>query len=196
MYRTKIKLGLIVYGLFFLLYFLNQHFPLFAPRPVPYLFIDHAIPFNPHWVWVYILTYLYSPLTLLILSEEKRVRGFFWTHLFLILISSIIYFLYPTLLSRDPYPIIGQGLSEFALELTRSIDRPLNCLPSLHVGFSTIATFWIYNEKKLWGLWGALYTLLMIYSIIATRQHVFLDAVTSLALSGLIIFFYQKKSKN
>jgi membrane-associated phospholipid phosphatase len=100
-------------------------------------------------------------------------------------VSGIIFIFFPTHIGRDSYPIdFHHSLTIFALDRIRYFDRAVNCLPSMHVCMSCLASV-SYSSQGRRAVWASgLWTVLIIYSTMATKQHYFLDVVTGLTLAA------------
>jgi membrane-associated phospholipid phosphatase len=188
--KTKLPLGAFLIFWVVLLYMLPQKYQYINAFNVPLTFIDEAIPLSPHWIWIYVSYYLYLAAAFLLAKEEKNSNQIFYSYLVSAVVSTIIFFIFPTTIARDNYPI-GEisTWSAWLLSQIRITDASLNCAPSMHCAMSTMAACTFLREKT-WYRWpAAFWSLFIFYSTMATKQHYFWDVVTGV-LFGLLIFTF------
>lgn len=185
--KTKIPLGLFILFWILVLYMLPQKVPIFEGQLVPVTFIDHIIPLSPWWIWIYI-SYYFFLIAAYLTARQDNANQIFYSYLASAAISTIIFFLFPTLIDRSLYPLTDTtSLSGWMLALIRTTDAPLNCLPSMHIAMTTIAAG-TFARERTWYTWPAvIWALLIFYSTMATKQHYWWDVVTGFAL-GLFVF--------
>ncbi len=149
----------------------------------PQLPLDAGIPLWPAWVVVYAAVtvwwytaYLWAGWKM----EERLLRSFVAGVVFILLISQVIFFTFPTYVVR---PHLGStGFWEFWLGMIYSNDRPYNAFPSLHVSITfIISLFWgIWFPRSRW--LQILVLALVICSTVFTKQHYWLDLVGGLGM--------------
>lgn len=153
---------------------------------VPETIIDQWIPLQVNWVWIYFLTYPYVVLPVFILNTNLSRKNFVISFLTITSLSAFIFFIFPTHFHRELYTL-GHGWADQALALLRFLDTPVNCVPSLHISASYLATsalFFRYRHFFI-RLGLSIVFLLICMSTMATKQHFFLD-VFSGGLMGLL----------
>ena len=181
-WRLKAQLSAAVAPAFLLGYFWIQRHPFFAAHHPPETALDAAIGFAPGWTWVY--ESLYIPLNLV--AWLSRERGELFRLVLAIGIASVVGFgifvLYPTVGPRPPMDQSGGLYGMVVL-----FDRPGNALPSLHAALlaCTLTHAARIGLKYLW--LGALivWSGLILYATLATKQHYAVDLAAGFAL-GLI----------
>ena len=182
----KVRLYLALAVGFQLLYFALQRITIVAPRRFTPTVLDSLVPFQPGWIWVYQSAYLLIPLApfLALRREElwRYARGF-------VLLSTagfLTFLLYPVAGPR-PAGVIASGL----YGVVTSYDRPLNAFPSLHVALAAYSTMFGARLVRQvpspsgWALVGAgwMWTLLVMYATLATKQHYAIDLPAGLLLA-------------
>lgn len=175
--QQHLKLGISIFALYGLLYLGAQHFPFRQPTLVPHTTWDQYVSFSQGWVWIYLLAYPYVPFVFFSLKRAEIIYAYARSYVWLTIGSVIIFALWPTTLPRSPYPTDGT-LSGLTLEWLRGMDAPTNCLPSLHVATALLSSWWLMRQSRTLGIIGFIFTLLVIWSTLALKQHVFWDAVT------------------
>jgi membrane-associated phospholipid phosphatase len=90
-----------------------------------------------------------------------------------------IFWLFPT--SMPPFPIDWKAYPGF--DLIKGLDAAGNAFPSLHVASAVFSALWLnrlfaqFDAPKSLQWLSALQCSVIIWSTIATRQHVVLDAI-------------------
>jgi membrane-associated phospholipid phosphatase len=105
-----------------------------------------------------------------------------------LVISGVCFFLYPTIYPRPPYPTEGNAALMLLLRWVTIVDQPTNCLPSMHVALAAVATWALRERFPRVCLAFVVWTLLIIFSVLATKQHYFLDVVGGLAVFVFVAF--------
>lgn len=177
-------------------YMFPNKYILLPPSEVQTTFIDHAIPLSSHWIWVYVSYYvfIFAPY---LLSENLVVRKIlFSSYMSAASFSCLIFFAFPTSISREQHPLEVVNLSDYVLQFIRNADASVNCVPSMHIALSLIATLTLALQNKKMGGLAALWFLMISYSTMATKQHYFYDVLAGV-IFGLIFwlasFKYLKK---
>ncbi|MGE5319596.1 MAG: phosphatase PAP2 family protein [Hyphomicrobiaceae bacterium] len=171
-------------ALFFWGYFAVLHNPLTHPIVMPVTWLDRWIGFSPSAFPAYVSLWVYVSLAPALLGNLRSLLSFgLWISL-LCLFCLAIFWLFPT--STPPFPIDWKAYPELAL--IKGVDASGNAFPSLHVASAVFSAFWLNRLFARVGaptalqLLSALQCSVIIWSTIATRQHVVLDA-----LAGVIV---------
>lgn len=135
--------------------------------------IDQSIPLLSWTVWIYAAEYLMLPIGFIVIRSSENLRQLSCAIILAVLISSVIFGIYPTLMQRPMLP--GEGISEQALKLLHWVDPPSNCFPSLHVSIMILIAMYLNRESKAWGLFAWSMALLVSMSTLTTKQHYFVD---------------------
>jgi membrane-associated phospholipid phosphatase len=177
-----------------LAYMLPNKIVFFEPLQVPRTFVDDLISLNPIWIWPYISFYFLIFGAFLYVQSEYFKKIIFCSYCTSTAAASLFYFFFPTAIERDPYLNANETLSisAWALNLIRTADTNVNCLPSMHISLSLLAALALTKESsKLWFI-SFLWFSLIAYSTMATKQHFFLDVAAGFAF-GLLFWFISKK---
>ena len=162
------------------------------------MFRDHyfnlALPFEAHipFVPAFTVGYFFVYVSLLgvyFLSPtwedfKKPTQQLFW----LSTIHYVLFLLIPVKMQRPDLSTMSDG---FFLWLTRffyNIDHPVNCFPSLHVAYPTLATCLIWKKHPRWRVFFLLLSVLTAISVVLIKQHYVLDVVAG-ALVSLAVFW-------
>ena len=191
----RIPMGLALLAWVILTYYLPNKYLILSPFAVPSTFVDQWIGVSPNWVWAYVSYYLYLIGAYLLARDEQNLNQLAYSYLVSTLIAFFIFFLLPTSLPRDIYPLESSASwSAWMLSHVRSVDESINCAPSMHITMSTIAALTYFKESKKVGFITAIWGLLIAYSTMATKQHYFWDVITGF-IFGLIIYGIFSRAK-
>ena len=173
--------------LFFWAYFAVLHNPLTPPFVMPVTWLDTWIGFSPAAFPAYVSLWVYVSLAPALMGNLRSLLLFgLWMGAMCVFCLAI-FWLFPT--SMPPFPIDWKAYPGF--DLIKGLDAAGNAFPSLHVASAVFSALWlnrlfarIETPKALQWL-SALHCSVIIWSTIATRQHVVLDAVGG-AVVGIV----------
>ncbi len=164
--------------------FLQRH-TFFAAREVYPGRLDSLIPFSDDAVWLYLSLYLLMPIAPLLMVELDELRRYATGMLTLSLTGDFIFLFWPTFCARP-----AAAGTNFLYQRLVAFDSPGNAFPSLHAAFAVFSVLCCDRVLAASGdrgrpprafapggrralLYG--WTAAILYSILATRQHVFAD---------------------
>lgn len=166
---------------------------------MPATTVDHWVTVSSWWIWIYVSFYIYFIGVYLFSKGLFERQLLFYSYMTSATLSMFTFFVFPTSISREKYLIGHYGYSESMLNFIRSVDASINCLPSMHICLSTIATISVFRISRSLGYGALLWLGLIAYSTMATKQHYFFDVVTGAALGGftwLSVFFFLKRAES
>jgi membrane-associated phospholipid phosphatase len=175
---------------FFIVYFWLLNHARLPVTTVPRIFVDRMIAFRPGALALYVSLWVYVPLAPAFLIHTRDMKAYVATVLALSAIGFGIFILWPTAV---PKPEVQPSQMQSMVYL-KAIDASGNAFPSLHVAFAVYSAMLFERLLRdmrsgwllLWGNW--LWCLGIIYSTIAIRQHVALDALAGIILGGMLGF--------
>jgi membrane-associated phospholipid phosphatase len=174
-------------------YLYTNHYPLRIPMQIPFTAIDHAIPFLPWTVWIYMSDYFIFILSFFPMKNPLKSQQFLMAMIGTHLISLIFFLGWPTTYPRDTFPLPTDidTLSLAAFHWLRVTDSPNNCFPSLHVSSAVMSALLWYGESRTRFILFSVWALAIAVSTLTTKQHYLADIVggISLALAGYFFFF-------
>lgn len=178
-WKVKAALSFVLPLYFCIFYFGIQKISPFGAatlRPLP---VDEAIRFDPDWILVYQSIYLLLPVPWLCASAadlRRYVTGF----LFLTAVAFLIFVFAPV---SGPRPSIAPDHALYSLVVR--YDSNENAFPSLHVALTVysllLAARLVRGKAALMFL--IVWTALIIYSTMATKQHWAADAAAGIVLA-------------
>ncbi len=177
---------------FFIAYFWVLHHPLFPVATMPLTIIDQLVDFRPEALPVYLSLWFYVTLAPGLLIERREIISYALAAVVLSVIGLGMFVFFPT--AVPPPDIDWSHYPQFTF--LKSADTSGNACPSLHVAFALFTAVWF--ERLLRQLGAGLFVrrlnwlwcLGIVYSTIATRQHVALDVVAG-AILGVSVALLQ-----
>ncbi len=163
-----------------------------AAQVVTWLPWDELIPFQPQWVWVYLLPYLVAPIIVGLLPRET-FHQFLRQSLTVVGLTLAIFILVPTQTGPRPPSQLYPGLTAWMYESMVSIDEPPgNAAPSLHVSLTCLLALALWGDFPRWRLLSLLGCGLVLAATLFTRQHHLLDVATGLLMCLLVVLGWQR----
>jgi hypothetical protein len=176
----------VVIGLFFVAYLRLLHHPGFAVTTMPVTAIDRLIPFQPSALFVYLTLWLYvgaGPGLQRNLPDLVACGAWITA---MCLTGLAIFYVWPT--QVPPLQLDVTGFAGFAL--LQGIDAAGNACPSMHVAAGTFTLVRVAQVLRQAGapawlhLLNAAWFAAIVYSTLAIKQHVLLDALAGALLGG------------
>jgi membrane-associated phospholipid phosphatase len=190
-WRFKLIAGAIIVIAFFIGYFLLLRFHIFPVREMPTTTLDLLIAFQPAALPLYLALYLYLPIAPWLLEDKRDQNACCLAFSGLCLVGLLIFLFWPTAIPRP---------DSAAYRPLIAIDGRGNACPSLHAAFAVFSAICIDRLARHLGDRGLarslswLWCLGILYSTLATKQHVAVDMVAGIALgagwAGLYLRFF------
>lgn len=179
---------LILFGvLFFAGYFGALHVRVSDVTVMPRTVLDYWIGFQPWALWPYLSLWVYVVCAPRLAADARELTSYFAIAGGISIIGLAIFMIWPTRTPQLHVDLAGHPI--FAL--LRGADHGFNACPSLHAAFSILTAGWLNRTLKdcraprVLLLINALWCTLIVYSTVATNQHVVVDAVAGVALGAL-----------
>lgn len=190
--RAKAQFWLKTFGVpvFMVLFFWGYIYILrhayFPVTVMPLLAIDRLIPYQNSAWFLYVSLWIYVQLPIMLLDNRRAlVRHGAWAA-GLSAVGFALFILWPTAV-----PAVGEVGDGALFVSIRSIDTTGNSCPSLHVAFAVFTAlqlelFFRAAGQASWArILNIFWCLGIVYSTLATKQHVMLDAYAG-ALLGFV----------
>lgn len=183
--ENKNRVGFLLAVVATLLYLGSNHFHLFEPKFLPLWWIDQTVPFVPETVWIYVSEYIFFPVVYLTCRDVVNLNKYFYSFLFLQVLSVVIFIVWPTTYPRELFPLTPSidAITYFVFNSLRTADTAANCCPSLHVSSVYLSSFIFLDEQKekfsFFFVWGSLIAL----STLTTKQHYMIDVISGLLMA-------------
>jgi hypothetical protein len=177
---------------FFVVYFWLLRHPIFSVTIMPFTAVDRLIGFHPEALPLYLSLWFYVSLAPALLTDRRELFSYGVAAVVLSAIGLGIFLLWPTIVPRSA--VDWQQRPSFIF--LKSVDAAGNACPSLHVAFAVFTGAWFERllrqmraerwVRALNGLWCTG----IVYSTVATNQHVALDAFAGVALGAGVAAFH------
>lgn len=177
--------------LFFWAYFGVLRNPLFAAMPMPLTVVDQWIPVTARAFPVYASLWIYASLPAALLREMRPLLLFGLWMAAMCLFCLGIFWVFPT--GVPPAGIDWTLYPEMAI--IKDVDASGNACPSLHVASAVFAAIWLDRLATTitaplalrWAIW--LHCLAILWSTVATRQHVVIDVLAGAVVGAAFGIF-------
>jgi membrane-associated phospholipid phosphatase len=172
---------------FFVAYFYVLRHPAYAPTVMPVLWLDRAIGFQPLALPLYLSLWLYVSLLPAFIATRAELYRYGASMALMCAVGLSIFYLWPT---GAPTPDIDWSRYP-DMDFLKNIDASGNACPSLHVATAFFTAIWFRHLlRRFGGPWWILvfnwaWCAGIVYSTMAIRQHVAVDAAAGLVLGGV-----------
>ena len=171
---------------FFVVYFWLLRNALHAPTIVPFTAIDRLVGFCPAALPLYLSLWSYVSLAPALLIDRRELVSYGLAAVAISLVGLAIFYFWPTTVP----PSDVDWSQHPSVAWLKSVDAAGNACPSLHVAFAVFTAIWLGRLGRQMGAgrlvrtvnW--LWCLGILYSTIATRQHVAFDVLAGAALGA------------
>jgi membrane-associated phospholipid phosphatase len=177
-------------GLFFGAYFYLLKVPPYPATVMPITLLDHLIGFQPLALPLYISLWVYVSLPPALLATRRELYGYALAMAGTCLAGLIVFYFWPTVV-----PAADIDWARYpGVEFLKSMDASGNACPSLHAATAVFSGIWLHHLLRRFGAPPWLLTLNwvwcigIVYSALATRQHVAVDVLAGLALGVLAAY--------
>lgn len=173
---------------FFTVYFWIIHHPLFPVTLMPMTALDGIVGFHPWSFPLYVSLWFYILIAPGVMVRGRELAFFYSGWVLLAAIGLTVFVLWPT---ATPAPAIDWARYP-GISFLKRVDSSSNACPSLHAAFAVFTALWNAHMLRRLGDRGvlrvisALWCLGILYSTLATKQHVMVDLLGGVAL-GLVI---------
>lgn len=151
------------------------------------IFIDEKIPFNPHFVWTYILYYFVALMPVMVVPDIKEFRRMVGAYLMMYFMGFLTFIVFPVKMVRPE--LIGDGYSLWLLRKIYNADNGYNCFPSMHVANAYLASFFSFKFNKPYGSIVYIIAFLITISTLFIKQHYIVDLIAGILLAYFVYRF-------
>jgi len=173
-------------ALFFYAYFWVMRHPLSAVTVMPVTWLDDLVAFSPQSFFLYVSLWVYVALGSALLEDSGELAAWGAASVAMIFVGLSVFLVLPT---KIPDPGID-WLRYPSLAFLKKVDVSGNACPSLHVAFAVFTAFALHRmlaairAPRVLLACNALWCLGIVYSTVATRQHVALDVIAGALLAA------------
>ena len=177
-------------GLFFGAYFYLLKDPAYPTTVMPITLLDRLIGFQPLALPMYLSLWVYVSLPPALLATRRELYDYGLAMAGTCLAGLIVFYLWPTAV-----PAANIDWAQYPdVDFLKSMDASGNACPSLHVATAVFSGIWLHHLLRRFGapLWILIFNWIwcigIVYSTLATRQHVAVDVLAGLALGMLAAY--------
>ncbi|WP_124949105.1 phosphatase PAP2 family protein [Sulfuriferula thiophila] len=169
--------------------FLLKH-PAYAMTVMPFTALDRMVSFQPSAMPLYVSLWVYVSLPPSLLTVRREMFLYGTAMAATCVIGLLVFYFWPTAV---PVAQIDWALYP-SVDYLKSIDATGNAFPSLHVATASFSAIWLnfilrrFSAPR-WLLainWA--WCAGILYSTLATRQHVIVDVIAGLILGVLVAY--------
>ncbi len=182
---------------FFLIYIYLLKHPAATVTVMPMLWLDDWIDFQPWALIPYLSLWVYVSLPPLFLTRWQDLVAYGWRIGVMCSIGLLVFHFWPTAVP----PVQIDWARYPGVAFLKGVDAAGNACPSLHVATAAYSAVWLHRmadaapRHALLKWLNAIWCGLIVYSTMATRQHVALDVFFGLLLAGgcAAIFMFDRR---
>jgi peptidoglycan/xylan/chitin deacetylase (PgdA/CDA1 family) len=174
------------FWVFFVVYFHLLRNPQRPVTTMPLTWLDHWMHFHPAALLPYVSLWIYVLLPPSLLRGRREVLTYVIAVGFVTLGGLAVFRFWPT-----ATPTIDQDWNRFSsFAFLKSVDASGNAFPSLHVAFAVFSGVWTarllrrVNAPAVFNFTNMVWCVAIVYSTLATGQHVLVDALAGIALGA------------
>ena len=174
-------------GVFFGAYFYLLKAPAYPTTVMPIILLDRLIDFQPRALPLYISLWVYVSLPPALLATRRELYGYGMAMAMTCLAGLIVFYFWPTAV-----PAAAIDWARYPnVDFLKNLDASGNACPSLHVTTAVFSGIWLHHLLRRFGAppWLLIFNFMwctgIVYSTLATRQHVAVDVLAGLALGVL-----------
>jgi len=173
---------------FFAVYFWLLTHARLPVTTVPRIFIDRMVGFEPWALPLYVSLWIYVILAPSLISSRRELVSYAWAAAAMSAVGFGTFILWPTAVPA----VEAAGASGPSLAYLKAVDASGNAFPSLHVAFAVFTALWLGRLLREMGAGmfaralNVLWCAGIVYSTLAIRQHVALDAIAGGVLGAVV----------
>ncbi len=190
-WRDRAKAAIVFWLMAGATYFFIPRIIFFQPETVPFVGLDHKIPFVCWSVLIYLSLYFQVTIVFFLSRNSQVLKRLFWAYMTGGALLGLFYLLVPTI-HNYPNPVADRADFPALLVLwLRHADVPANQFPSGHAMFSILGPAVLLSSGRYWRggtfmLWGALISV----SALTVKQHNFYDVAAGAAIAMAIGYLF------
>lgn len=177
-------------SLFFGAYFYLLKVPSYPTTVMPITLLDRLIGFQPLALPMYISLWVYVSLPPALLATRSELYGYGMSMAVTCLAGLIVFYFWPTTV-----PAANIDWAQYpGVDFLKSLDASGNACPSLHVTAAVFSGIWLHHLLRRFGaprwilIFNGAWCIGIVYSTLATRQHVAVDVLAGLVLGVLAAY--------
>jgi len=183
-------------ALFFAAYFWVLRHPIGEVTTMPVLALDRWLDFEFGAMPLYLSLWVYVSLGPALLTQRPALLAYGLACAAIAAVGLTLFLLWPTKVPPLTAVIAAEVAAHPGMAVLREVDMSGNACPSLHVAFAVFAAAGLARELRAIGApsWlrvlSALWCAGIVYSTLATRQHVVLDVLAGALLGAAVALLH------
>jgi membrane-associated phospholipid phosphatase len=178
----RVSAALFIVSFIAVFYVVPMHVRLVQPMPLVPTAADRAVPFLEWTMWVYVSYFLFPFVPFVVCRDDARVRRVLYALALNSVLAGAVFLAWPTQLAvQQPS---GGGLTGFLWQALLMVDRPVNCVPSLHVANACVCALALQREGSTWHYGAPVWLALIMLSTLTTKQHFVIDVLAGVLLAA------------
>ena len=189
MYLKSIGTTLFI-SLFFAAYFYLLKDPAYPTTVMPFTLLDRLIGFEPLALPLYFSLWVYVSLPPALLATRRELFGYGKVMAWTCLAGLVVFYFWPTAV-----PAANIDWTQYPdVNFLKNMDASGNACPSLHVTTAVFSGIWLHHLLRRFGapqwllVFNGMWCIGIVYSTLATRQHVAVDVLAGLVLGVLAAY--------
>jgi membrane-associated phospholipid phosphatase len=181
-------------SLFFGAYFYLLKHQAYPVTVMPLTWLDRWIEFRPSMMSLYFSLWVYLSLPPLFMATRSELYTYGTTMAITCLVALVIFYFWPTAV-----PVADIDWARYpGVEFLKRLDAEGNALPSLHVATAVVSAAWLQHLLHRFAAphwlrgFNWIWCVGIIYSTLATRQHVAVDVAGGILLGVIAAWFALK----
>ena len=177
-------------GVFFGAYFYLLKYPVYATTVIPVTWLDHLISFQPAALPLYLSLWVYVSLPPVFFATRRELFSYGRAMALMCVAGLTIFYFWPTVV-----PAANIDWARYPdMDFLKNLDASGNACPSLHVTTAIFSGIWLHHLLRRFSappwifIFNWVWCIGIIYSTLATHQHVALDMWAGLVLGGLAAY--------
>jgi len=174
-------------SLFFAAYFYLLKDPAYPTTVMPFTLLDRLIGFEPLALPLYFSLWVYVSLPPALLATRRELFGYGKVMAWTCLAGLVVFYFWPTAV-----PAANIDWTQYPdVNFLKNMDASGNACPSLHVTTAVFSGTWLHHLLRRFGapqwllVFNGMWCIGIVYSTLATRQHVAVDVLAGLVLGVL-----------
>lgn len=177
-------------GVFFGAYFYLLKYPVYATTVIPLTWLDQLISFQPAALPLYLSLWVYVSLPPVFFATRRELFSYGRAMALMCVAGLTIFYFWPTVV-----PAANIDWARYPdMDFLKNLDAAGNACPSLHVTTAIFSGIWLHHLLRRFSappwilIFNWVWCIGIIYSTLATHQHVALDMWAGLVLGGLAAY--------
>ena len=171
-------------------YLVPMHVRFVEPTHLVPTAVDRAVPFLEWTIWIYVSYFVFLFVPFVACRDEARVMRARSALALNSVLAGAVFLAWPT--QTAVQQASGEGLTGFLWQALLTVDRPVNCVPSLHVANACVCAFAMQSEGATWRYAAPVWLVLIMLSTLTTKQHFFIDLPAGVLLAALSVWWVNR----